>query len=214
MADSDENIPANSSSSASKSGPWNLIAIVAIVTIIAIMLVPGEEEEPIEDLPPLNTQQQSLLPEDDQSAQTAATEQDSAAKKTPAGPLAPGAAARQLIAQLRSQTPLDLEKAYAAAQEHQAAGRLDDAYLLYFFAAREGHGDAAMALGKQVDPAHFAETGLFDRPDEIQAHKWYTLAKQAGVEQAQASLSSLHQRVESAASGGDDRARRIMLQWK
>jgi len=274
VADSDENTSIDSIPPAARGGPWKLIAVVAVATLVAILLVPGEQEAPpLEELPPLSAPEQSPLPDKgapgqpqlpplsapersplpDKGAQpqslrdegrdsppwapptetTAAppaiqagaepatkantpgrASQKPAAASTATGPLPPGAAARRLIAFLRSQSPLDLERAFAAAQAHQAKGRIDDAYLLYFFAAREGHGLAAMALGQQADPAYFSEAGLFKRADEMQAYKWYTQAKLAGIEKAGPSLAALRQRLADTADAGDERARRILLQWK
>ena len=215
MADSDENTPAESDTPASKSGPWNLIAIVAVVTVVAILLVPGEEEPAEPELPPAPAVEKSLLSEGaEQATDIAEQEGTEQADTQTTGPLPPGGAARKLIEELRSNPPLDLDKAFEAAQQHQSEGRLDDAYLLYFFAARESHGPAAMTLAQQLDPANFSNDGLFDKADEMQAHKWYKRASDAGVEQATESLNQLRQRVESAAASGDDQARRLMLQWK
>lgn len=215
MADSDENTPAESGTPASKGGPWNLIAIVAIVTVVAILLVPGEEEPAEPELPPAPAAEKSLLSESAEQAVDPAEQQGTEQNGAEAtGPLPPGGAARRLIQELRDNSPLDLDKAFEAAQQHQADGRLDDAYLLYFFAAREGHGPGAMTLAQQLDPAHFSAGGLFEKADEMQAHKWYTRASDAGLEQAAEALTQLRQRVESAAANGDDNARRLMLQWK
>ena len=216
MADSDENTPAESDNPAAKGGPWSLIAIVAIVTVVAIFLVPGEEEQPAPpDLPMAPSTEKSLLSETAEQA-TAPEEmldnEQSAAE--PTAPLPPGAAARKLIQDLRDNPPLELDKAFEAASQHQSEGRLDDAYLLFFFAAREGHGPAALVLAKQLDPAHFSTEGLFERADEMQAHKWYKLASNSGLSEATEALADLRQRVENAAADGDDHARRIMLQWK
>ena len=67
-----------------------------------------------------------------------------------------------------------------------------DAYLLYFFAAREGHAASALALGTQADPAQYnPQDSVFDAPDIIQAHKWYQAAAQNGNAQGRERLADL-----------------------
>lgn len=228
MSESEEHTPAESAPQPAKGGPWNLIIIVAILTVIAIVLVPGEEQAPPQPIPAIGppaqgqTEEPSLLQPNGPATATetpapkeaSAGAQPSAQVPMTATAKAPGAAARELIAELRKQTPPDLDRAFQAAQDHQAAGRADDAYLLYFFAAREGHGKSAMALARQADPASFEPGGLFDEADELQAHKWYSKASEAGIAEADNALVALHTQIEAAAGGGDERAQRIMLQWK
>jgi len=217
VADSDDN-PAPQDS---KNGPWPVIGLVVVITLIAIWLVPGDETpettEPARPAPSLlapGEQPPAATPE--AQPETAPAEPQPEAEVPAEAPpaLGPGDAARALISELRVQSPPDLQRAFAAAQQHQQAGELDDAYLLYFYAAREGHGEAAMLLARQSDPASFSEDGLIAAADELQAHKWYVKAQQAGVDAAAEALAALRSRVEQAAEQGDDRARRIMLQWK
>jgi hypothetical protein len=218
VADSDENTAAEPATPASRGGPWKLIALVAVLTVIAIVLVPGRESPPegVTQAPSDATgSAPSLL-----SGEPAVDAISQAEPETPlpvAGvpaELPPGAAARALITALRTSMPPDLERAFAAAGEHQRAGRLEDAYPLYFYAAREGHGQAAMVLGQQADPRDFDAKGLFDEADPLQAHKWYTRARQAGVTGAGEALAALRTSIEAAAQNGDLEARRLTLQWK
>ena len=218
MADSDENTAAEPASPASRGGPWKLIALVAVITVIAIVLVPGRESPPenIADEPTDTARSApSLLSGEPTVDAISQAEPDSPAPPVSAPEdLPPGAAARALIAELRTRMPPDLERAFAAAGEHQQAGRLEDAYLLYFYAAREGHGQAAMVLGQQADPRNFDNQGLFDEADPLQAHKWYTRARQAGIAGADEALAALRTSIEAAAQNGDLEARRLTLQWK
>ena len=214
MADSDENtVP-----EAKKNGPWPLIAAVVVMTLVAIWLVPGDQDDDSDPIAPV-AEAPSLLPPagSDQSAGQADEQTPAAqasATEQPSGPLGPGAAARALIAQLRQQNPPDLQRAFEGAQQHEQAGETDDAYLLYFYAAREGHGEAAMTLGRRSDPASFVDNGLLAAADELQANKWYLKAQNAGVTGAAEAVAKLRGSIENAAAQGDDRARRIMLQWK
>lgn len=213
MADDQAPLSEENVSQTNKRGPWSLIAIVVIATVISIMLVPGENESTDASPPiPPPDQAPSLLP----APQPPTTEvipdsQQPAAE--PQAPGGPGAEARALVARLRANPPPDLAHAFEAAQQYQAEGRLEDAYLLLFFAAREGHGPAALNLAKKFDPATFEPGGLFEQPDELQSYKWYRAAIEAGISEAKQPMKKLQQQVEQAAESGDSRARRISLQW-
>jgi hypothetical protein len=71
-----------------------------------------------------------------------------------------------------------------------------------------------MQLGRASDPSSFEQDGLLEEPDETQANKWYSQAQRAGVADAPAALAKLRAAVEQKAAAGDQRARRIVLQWK
>ena len=105
----------------------------------------------------------------------------------------PGMRAREYIARLKEQgEPYPLDEARDKAAAYQEDGSLADAYLLYFFAAREGHGPSMLEIARLNDPRYFKpDNALLDEPDAVQALKWYRLAQQAGDEQAVASLESL-----------------------
>lgn len=212
MADDQEPLAEENVSQADKRGPWSLIVIVVIATVISIMLVPGEDESSNGPPPiPPPGQAPSLLSSDQPAAVSPPVEP---APTTEADePRGPGAEARALVARLRANPPPDLAHAFEAAKEYQAQGRLEDAYLLLFFAAREGHGQAALSLAEKFDPATFEPGGLFEQPDELQSYKWYRAAIEAGVSEAGEPMKRLQQRVEQAAEAGDNRARRISLQW-
>ena len=188
-------------------GPWPLILIVVAITALAIWLVPGTETE--EPQPTVQQTPPSLL--DDTPGTTTAIETvEEAVVDT-----RPGAKARALIAEMRASGTLDLERIFAAATQAQQAGELPDAYLLYFFAAREGHAEAALTLGQQADPANHSDgTSVFATPDIVQAHKWYTAAAEAGSAAGRDGLAALRTRVEGMAEGGDPEAERLTLLWQ
>ena len=109
----------------------------------------------------------------------------------------------------------DLQQIVDAASRAQQDGRLSDAYLLYFFAAREGHVDAALALGTQADPAtHVPGGSVFETADMNQAHKWYKIAAQHGNLDASRLLADLRSRIEQLAAAGDTQAQRLALLWQ
>jgi TPR repeat protein len=109
----------------------------------------------------------------------------------------------------------DPELVFAEAERMQGAGDLEDAYLLYRFAARHGQAQAALALGTQADPAfHAAATSFLPEPDAGQAFKWYSVAAAADSETAVQRLQELRKRVQQEALAGDEQARRLLLQWR
>ncbi|MGB5278485.1 MAG: hypothetical protein WBO73_05070 [Gammaproteobacteria bacterium] len=178
-------------------GTKALMVLVAVVTLLAVWLVPSDKEEVPPALPELATP-----PQVDQG-------EDSA---TAGG----GDRARAVIAQLRAENEEpDPGEVFAQAEQLQSESQLDDAYLLYRFAARQGHAQAALVLGSQADPAFYtSETSILPEPDLQQAYKWYQVAAAAGNEEAVVRLESLRERVEQSAADGNGPARRLMLQWQ
>jgi TPR repeat protein len=196
-----------------RSGPWPLIIVVVVITLIAVWLVPGGDDEPksTEAPPP------SLL----ETPADATGTSDSPGNVEPTGTEAaidddrPGAQARALIAQMRASGTLSLDDLSDAANTALQAEQWTDAYLLYFFAAREGHAASALRLARHADPAHHTVgASLFEAPDMMQAHKWYDAAARQGDEAAQAGLADLRSRVEQLAADGDPEAQRIALLWQ
>lgn len=127
-----------------------------------------------------------------------------------------GASARKLIADLRSGAQsLEQAEMVRQATAYQQAGRLTDAYLLLFYAARQGNGEAAFALASLHDPNHFIPgSSLLDSPDSQQAHKWYSLAASQKVPEAEQRLQALRSTLEKQAATGDPASRRLLLNWQ
>jgi hypothetical protein len=202
-------------------GPWKLIAIVVVLTLIGVWLVPDEAPEdqvdtqPLAkvDIPPAEmTDSAPSLLGDGPADDPAPVETEPLVEAVDDRP---GAEARALVAEMRADGDIQLDEVFAAARRAQADGEMADAYLLYFFAAREGHAASALALGTQADPAqHNPQDSVFDAPDIIQAHKWYQAAAQNGDAQGRERLADLRQRVEQLAADGDPQAQRISLIWQ
>lgn len=127
-----------------------------------------------------------------------------------------GTAARRLIAALRNG---DLERTQAElvqqAHSYQQSGDLTDAYLLFFFAARQGDGQAAFDLASLQDPNHFqAGSSLLEAPDAFQAQKWYSIAAKRHIPRATERLQALRSTIQNKADAGDMTARRLLLNWQ
>lgn len=198
-------------------GPWPLIVVVVVVTLIAVWLVPGEdtEDDPVAEAP----EPPSLLQESATPSAAITTDEKPAEPETTIETAVlddrPGARARALIAEMRASGALSLDDIFAAAIASQEAEEWADAYLLYFFAAREGHDGAALTLARQADPEyHSTGASVFEAPDLLQAHKWYETAATQGNEDAKVSLADLRSRVDRLAADGDPEAQRIALQWQ
>ena len=203
-------------------GPWKLIAIVVVLTLIGVWLVPDEAPDDqavtrptaIVDKPPeaATTDSGPSLLSDGPTGDTTPVETPASTQAVDARP---GAKARALIAAMRAAGDIQLDEIFAAAQQAQAEGEMTDAYLLYFFAARAGHAASALALGTQADPAQRdPRDSVFGAPDIIQAHKWYQAAAQNGNAEGRERLADLRQRIEQLAADGDPQAQRISLIWQ
>jgi hypothetical protein len=218
-----------------------LMALVVVVTAIAIWLVPVEEQQ-APSLPPLPSQPDTTSralslptgPDATEELQPAAAS-DTAGSPMPSSesaitedldlPPPPGGIAtvttggeraRTFIYELRAEGgEPDPELVFTEAERMQGEGSLEDAYLLYRFAARHGQAQAALTLGTGADPAyHDAQTAFLPEPDAAQAYKWYSLAADAGNAEAQQRLQDLRRRVQQEAAAGDAQARRLALQWR
>jgi len=130
--------------------------------------------------------------------------------------LADGENARLVISNLKRQDKdPDMDVLFKQAEQYHAAGNPTDAYLLYFYLAKKGHGPSAMALAVASDPIYYTRSGaLNSKPDPYQAFKWYRRAVKAGVPQAQKNLDNLKENIEAVASSGDRSAQRLLLQWQ
>jgi hypothetical protein len=183
-----------------------LMAVVAIITILAIWLVPGQQKEAPPALPQLTT---AAPPMNEENAMS------SPADATPASAM-PGDRARAIIAGLRAGGgEPDPVEVFARAQQLQDEGHPDDAYLLYRFAANHGNAQAALVLGTQADPAYYTAAGnILPGPEPEQAIKWYRMAGAEGNADAETRLKALHGQLEQASAAGDPQADRLLLLWQ
>jgi TPR repeat protein len=126
-----------------------------------------------------------------------------------------GDRARSFIASLLSDgASPDADTVFVEAIRLQGEGYAVDAHLLFRFAARRGHGQAALVLGNQANPAFSdADTpaSLKDQPE--QAYKWYSIAAAEGIDEAEKQLQDMRKSLEHSASNGDERAQRLLLLW-
>ncbi len=123
--------------------------------------------------------------------------------------------AREVISEQQQAQVPDYAAALEQARSLRAEGKLADAQLLYFFAARGGYTPAAYELAELYDPLHFdATASLMDKPDPFQAFKWYQQASVAGNSQAAVRLEQLRVWAQQAAETGDLDADQLLLQWQ
>jgi TPR repeat protein len=127
-----------------------------------------------------------------------------------------GGSARALIARLRAgETAWNPDQILNQVTTYQNEGKSTDAYLLLFYAAREGDASAAFSLASMHDPNHFTKGNpLLDKPDAYQAHKWYSAAAGKGISKANERLRRLRQTTEKQAKKGDPAAKRLLLNWQ
>ena len=128
----------------------------------------------------------------------------------------PGMRARQYIAQIREgDKPYPLAEVFEKGSGYQNEGSLADAYLLYFFSAREGFLPAIMKMGEMADPEFFlAENSLLDHADVIQAYKWYKKAAAQGHEPAAQRVKNLQLWAIAESKGGNPDAHQLLLNFE
>lgn len=202
-----------------------LIALLVLVGIYFLLAPEGES-----DLPPLQRQEidpiiraqidsaQGGQPAAEQSAKAleASPAEGGSAESSDTQPLADGETARGIITALRSgNDKRSLSEINQLAKAYQQQGQVTDAYLLWFYAARQGDGQAAFALASLHDPNHFEPgNSLLTTADTTQAFKWYSLAARQSIPQANERLQALRASLEAQANGGDMAARRLLLNWQ
>lgn len=126
-----------------------------------------------------------------------------------------GDEARDAIADLQQADSPDYAAAVERGREYAGQGRLADAQLMYFFAARGGEPEAAHELGRMYDPTTFsAEASLMAEPDPFQAYRWYTQAQEGGVAEAEQRLTALREWTEREAQAGNVEAEQLLVQWE
>ncbi len=208
------------------------ILVVIILTGLAVWLVPGDDtddaKKPLPKLDsviqPLDTSLPVIRPLDDEGNTVSEDASDTAgqdADSQPDGAISrpdatdDGADVRSLITQLREDGDDSGQKAFEEAEMRRKMGDNENAYLLYFFAAKRGHALAAMVLGTMADPIYYTSvTSALDAPDPAQAIKWYKIAIAAGDNGAKQKLADLARRIKQQAEDGSSEAQRLMLQLR
>jgi len=193
------------------------MVLVVVITALAIWLVPVDKKQAPDSLPAL-----SSAPDETSGAPPSASVTSEELQLPPpsgsgiASITTGGDGARNFLYELRtSGEQPDADVVFAEAERMQGEGDLEDAYLLYRYAARHGQAQAALTLGTQADPAFHADTNSFlPDADAGQAYKWYSVAATADSEMAAQRLQDLHKRVQQDALAGDEQARRLLLQWQ
>ncbi|GEM_PF-1419829 len=108
----------------------------------------------------------------------------------------------------------DLDEVVRQAEIFSQAKFTSDAYLLYFYAARKNHPDAAFTLGQFNDPATFnLNPSIIDRPNVTQARKWYNIAESSGHPDASKSLRQLRQYIKDQANSGNQLSQLLKSSW-
>jgi hypothetical protein len=205
------------------------IIVVVLLTTLAVWLVPddGEEQAAKKPLPkldsvvrPLDKEDSSLPPLEKPTPAASSAVQEADPGDSSGGLISRPEAqerldARTMIAELREESGNTGQKAFAAAEKQRSMGNTADAYLLYFFAAKQGHAEAAYILGTQSDPTYFTSVNsALDAPDLGQAIKWYQVAIDAGNKDARKNLKELAKRVKKQADAGSSEAQRLLLQLR
>lgn len=200
------------------------IVIVVLLTGLAVWLVPDDAEQDVKKpLPKLGSVIRPLDSDASPDKVPAADEIITQDRDTDADSRSDGGIsqsvvkdqkdARSTIAQLRQEGGNTGQKAFEAAERQRKNGNNGDAYILHFYAAKQGHGGAAYVLGTQYDPNYFTSANsALDAPDPGQAIKWYRIAINAGINDARQRLAELAKRIQQQAEAGSDQAQRLMLQ--
>ena len=95
---------------------------------------------------------------------------------------------------------------HAAALRRQAAGRYDDAFVLFEEAAERGHAEAMTAIGRMYDPNGFVPGRPFSNPDPRSAARFYRDAARAGDLAVGAPRAALRETLDAQAQRGSGSA--------
>jgi len=127
----------------------------------------------------------------------------------------PALGARELIRSVREKDrPYPLDELYERALKERADNNMENAHLLFFFCAREGHLPSILMMGEMADPLLFdAENSLLDQSDPIQAYKWYQIAIERNNVVAQVKMDALQQWAESEANNANQPAQQLLLNF-
>lgn len=108
------------------------------------------------------------------------------------------------------QTP---DSIFEQAEALRKAMKYTDAWLLYFYAARQGHAPSSVSLASMSDPNTYQKFGSpLNKGDEFQALKWYSLASKQGDTASIENFTKFKKLLENKAKSGDTHSRQLLLQ--
>jgi len=111
------------------------------------------------------------------------------------------------------QSAADAAAIHAAALRRQAAGRHDDALVLFEEAGERGHAPALTAVARLYDPIGFVAGRPFRAPDPRAAARYYRDAVQKGDAAAQAPRTALKTWLEEQARAGNGTAETALREF-
>jgi hypothetical protein len=111
------------------------------------------------------------------------------------------------------QSASDAAAIHAAALRRQAAGRHDDALVLFEEAGERGHAPALTAVARLYDPIDFVAGRPFRAPDPRAAARYYRDAVQKGDAAAQAPRAALKTWLEEQARAGNGTAETALKEF-
>jgi hypothetical protein len=111
------------------------------------------------------------------------------------------------------QSASDAAAIHAAALRRQAAGRHDDALVLFEEAGERGHAAALTAVARLYDPIGFVAGRPFRAPDPRAAARYYRDAVQKGDAAAQAPRAALKTWLEEQARAGNGTAETALKEF-
>jgi len=111
------------------------------------------------------------------------------------------------------QSAADAAAIHAAALRRQAAGRHDDALVLFEEAGERGHAPALTAVASLYDPIGFVAGRPFRAPDPRAAARYYRDAVQKGDTAAQAPRAALKTWLEEQARAGNGTAETALKEF-
>ncbi|WP_114377905.1 SEL1-like repeat protein [Elioraea thermophila] len=129
-----------------------------------------------------------------------------------AAPVWPDGTDGLTVAEVVARAP-DTRGIFAVALRRQAAGRHDDALVLFEVAAEAGLAEAHTALGRLYDPNGFVPGRPFRSPDVRQAARHYREAERGGDPEAAARRATLRAHLEREAAAGSGTARDALREF-
>lgn len=129
-----------------------------------------------------------------------------------AAPVWPDGTDGLTVAEVVARAP-DIRGVFAVALRRQAAGRHDDALVLFEVAAEAGLAEAHTALARLYDPIGFVPGRPFRSPDTRQAAKHYREAERLGDPDAAPRRAALRAHLEREAAAGSGTARDALREF-